>query len=347
MQQEDSTPGYQPAPGPEAPEPGREGLDPGRADDTALVVQTEPLHPEAAAWLAERCRLVRHDPAEPGFEALLDRADGLVIRTYTRVDEALLSRAPRLRVVGRAGVGLDNVDLDACARRGIRVVHTPDANTQAVVEFVFAILFDAIRPRRVLDSAVDAATWRALRAGLSAPRQLADLVVGVWGFGRIGSRVARAAAAFDARVLYHDLLDIPADRRSGAEPVPREELLERADVLTLHVDGRASNRGMLGAAELARMRDDAILINAARGFIVDTEALAEWLRAHPAAKALLDVHEREPFPSDSPLLALPNARLTPHIAAATEPANRAMSMVVQDVWHALRETRAPDRSQPR
>lgn len=340
MLQEDSTLGH-------PREPGREAPDPGRADDTALVVQTEPLHPDAAAWLGERCRLVRHDPAEPGFDALLERADALVIRTYTRVDDALLSRALRLRVVGRAGVGLDNVDLDACARRGIRVVHTPDANTQAVVEFVFAILFEAIRPRRVLDSAVDAATWRALRSGLSAQRQLADLTFGVWGFGRIGSRVAHAAAAFGADVLYHDLLDIPLDKRSGAEAVPRDELLAKADVLTLHVDGRASNRGMVGAAELARMRGNAILINAARGFIVDTEALAAWLRAHPGATALLDVHEQEPFPPDSPLLGLPNARLTPHIAAATDPANRAMSMVVQDVWRALLETRAPDRCQPR
>ena len=304
--------------------------------DRPLVVQTEALHPDAVAWLGERCRLVRCEPEAPGFEALLAGADGLVIRTYTRVDDALLKRAPRLRVIGRAGVGLDNVDVAACERRGVRVVNTPDANTGAVVEYVFAMLLDVLRRRVVLDDAVDAAGWRTLRAELgAASREIGALTLGIWGFGRIGSRVGRVAEALGARVIFHDLLDVPDDRRGGARPVSRDGLLELADVVTLHVDGRSENRGLVGADALGRMRPGAILVNAARGFVVDEAALVAWLRANPAACAILDVHATEPVPPDSALLGLPNALLTPHIGAATEVANRAMSMVVRDVWEVL------------
>lgn len=115
----------------------------------------------------------------------------------------------------------------------------------------------------------------------------------------------------------------------------RDGLLELADVVTLHVDGRSENRGLVGADALGRMRPGAILVNAARGFVVDEAALVAWLRANPAACAILDVHATEPVPPDSALLGLPNALLTPHIGAATEVANRAMSMVVRDVWEVL------------
>ena len=301
-----------------------------------LVIQTERLHEESAAWLAERCTLVRAAPGEPAFEQSIGRAQALVVRTYTRVDAPLLARAPALRVVGRAGVGLDNIDVDACRARGIDVVYTPDANTTAVVEYVFALLFDALRPRAHLREPVTTARWAELRRELSAPRQLADLTLGVYGLGRVGSHVARAGAAFGMRVLFHDLLDIPEDARSGATPVTRDSLLADSDVLTMHVDGRASNRNLLSAEAFARMKPDAVFVNTSRGFTVDAAALAEWLRAHPHAYALIDVHQPEPFQADYPLLGLPNARLSPHIAAATVTADRKMSRVVEEVWRALR-----------
>jgi phosphoglycerate dehydrogenase-like enzyme len=300
-----------------------------------LVIQTERLHDESAAWLAERCTLVRAAPGEPAFEESIISAQALIVRTYTRVDTALLERAPALRVVGRAGVGLDNIDVAACRVRGIEVVYTPDANTTAVVEYVFALLFDALRPRVHLQEAVTQTRWAELRRELSAPRQLADLTLGVYGFGRVGSSVARAGAAFAMRVLYHDLLDIPETARFGATPVTREILLAECDVVTVHVDGRASNRKLLNADAFARMKPDVVFVNTSRGFIVDAEALSVWLTAHPDAQALLDVHEQEPFGEDYPLLGLANAQLSPHIAAATVTADKRMSRVVHEVWRVL------------
>jgi phosphoglycerate dehydrogenase-like enzyme len=305
-------------------------------DQRPLVIQTEHLDEACAAWLAERARVERcGSEEEPRFSRLLEQAEGLAIRTYTKVDAALLARAPRLRVVGRAGVGVDNVDLAACAARGITVVNTPAANVRAVVEYVTAVLFDAIRPRVFIDRALDVRDWKTLRSELIAPKQASELTLGIYGLGQIGSQVARVGAALNMRVIYHDLVEIPSERRHGAVPVSRDELLASADVLTIHVDGRRSNRGLIGAEALSRLKPDVVLINAARGFVIDAAAMAEFLRAHPAATAILDVHDPEPFGGDYPLLGLPNARLSPHIAAATAPAHRNMSWVVRDIWRVL------------
>ncbi|MFT3687204.1 MAG: NAD(P)-dependent oxidoreductase [Phycisphaerales bacterium] len=300
-----------------------------------LVIQTEHLDTGPAAWLAERCELVKKGSGEPGFDDLLSRADGLVIRTYTTVDAAMLAKAPRLKVVGRAGVGLDNVDLTACRGRGVTVCNTPDANSTAVVEYLFALILDAKRPRVSLGQPVSPAEWKRLRAENQAPRQLSELTLGIWGMGRIGTRVARVAAALGMRVVYNDLLEIPVERRSGAEAVSAAELCERADVLTIHVDGRKSNRGLLGGTAFGRMKRDVLFVNAARGFIVDAGALAGFLKANASAQAVLDVHEPEPFGADYPPLGLTNARLLPHLASCTATAQTNMSWVVRDVWRVL------------
>lgn len=309
---------------------------PARGAARALVIQTENLDEAAAAWLAERCEVVRCAPEEGArFGESLGRAEGLVIRTYTKVDGSMLAKAPRLRVVGRAGVGVDNVDLAACAARGVVVVNTPAANTRAVVEFVTALMLDALRPRTALDHALDVKEWKQVRQGQIAPRQLSDLTLGIYGFGKIGSQVARVGAALDMRVIYHDLVEIPAEIRAGGEPVPRERLLAESDVLTVHVDGRHSNRGLIGVEAFAMMRGGVVFINTSRGHVLDGGPCAAFLRSHPAALALLDVHEPEPFGPDYPLLGLPNARHFPHIGAATASAHRAMSWVVRDVWRVL------------
>jgi phosphoglycerate dehydrogenase-like enzyme len=300
-----------------------------------LILQTEHIDPAAAAWLAERARVVACPSDDPRFGAMLAEADGLLLRTYTRVDEALLARAPRLKVVARAGVGLDNVDVAACTRRGVRVVSTPGANTRAVVELVFAFLLDALRPRVFLDRALEPGAWKDLRKELQAPRQLCDLTLGIIGLGRVGSAVARVAAAMEMRVVYHDLVEIPTANRAGAEPVAFAELLAQSDIVSLHVDVRPGNRHLIGAAQLGACKPDCIIVNTSRGFVVDAAALAAFLRVNPAASAILDVHEPEPFGHDYPLLGLPNAHLSPHIGAATATANRNMSWVVRDLWRVL------------
>lgn len=299
------------------------------------VLQTEHLDETCRAWLAERCTVIESAPEDPGFDDALARADGLIIRTYTTVDTSLLERSPRLRVVGRAGVGLDSIDVAACRARRIEVVHTPDANTRAVAELVLAVILDDLRPRVALTTAPPLADWKALRAALIGSRQLSDLTVGILGLGRVGRAVAAALAPLAARVLYHDLVDIPAAARAGAEPVSRPALLAAAEILTIHVDARPANRHLVDAPFLDRCRADVLLINTARGFVVDPVALAAFLRWHEDARAVLDVHDPEPFAAEYPLLDLPNARLTPHIGAATETAHRNMSWVVRDVWRVL------------
>ncbi len=301
-----------------------------------LIIQTEHLDSAAAAWLAERAEFVRCAPEDDGFDELLARASALLVRTYTDVGPELLDRAPALRVVGRAGVGLDNIDLDACAERGVRVVYTPDANSVAVVELVVAFLFDALRPRVFLDTALPRDQWKSLRTELLAPTQLSEITLGILGFGRIGSRLARSTRGLVGRVIYHDLRTIPEGDRAGAEPVSAEQLYARSDALSIHIDSRRANRHAIGSAQLALMRGDSVLINASRGFVLDHAALAEKLRATPTMRAMLDVHDPEPITSDNPLLGLDNAHLSPHIAASTALAHANMSRVVEDVWRVLR-----------
>ena len=301
-----------------------------------LVIQTEHLDDEAAQWLSERCDFekIAYDD-EPNFSMALKSASGLVVRTYTQVNAALLDKAPALKVVGRAGVGLDNFDLAACAKRGVAVVHTPDANTRAVVEYVWALLLDATRPRAFLEGALEPARWHEVRGEFKAARQLCQLTLGIYGLGRVGSGVARVAQALNMRVIYHDLREIPVAARYGAEPVSAARLLEEADALSIHVDGRKANRGLLGAEALGRMKGDVIFVNTSRGFVVQNHALAEFMIAHPGACALLDVHEPEPFDATYPLLEIENIHLAPHIASATDLAHANMSWVVKDVWRVL------------
>ncbi len=314
--------------------------------DRATVIQTEHLAREAAEWISRRHRLVVCPATDPAFGAALAEASALVVRTYTVVDAPLLAAAPVLRVVGRAGNGLDNIDVAACRARGVEVVYTPDANTQAVVEYVIGLLAGALLQPRPLTEPVDAKRWAALRTDTRGRRQMSELVLGILGLGRIGKRLAAAARAIRfARVLYNDLEAVPPRARHGAAEVPVERLFAESDVVSIHVDGRRSNRHFVDGALLGRMKPGVILINTSRGFVVDSLSLADFLRGHPEALALLDVHEREPFPGDYPLLGLPNARLYPHLAASTRQADLAMSWVVRDVAAVL-EGRAPRHPAP-
>jgi D-3-phosphoglycerate dehydrogenase len=301
-----------------------------------IVVHTEDLDSVAVSWLAERCEVVRCPFTDTdALSEILPRADALIVRTYTCVDESLLCRAPKLRVVARAGVGLDNVDVPACRARGVEVVYTPDANGSAVVELVFAQMLDALRPRVYLENAIEAPRWSELRRELIGTRQLEGLTLGILGLGRVGTRVARVARAFGMRVLFHDIREIAPTVREGALSSSQAELLRESHVLTIHVDGRPANRHLIDARALSQVRPDVLLINASRGMVVDHSALGTFLRANPGATAMLDVHDPEPIDASHPLLGLPGAHLTPHIGAATTRAHLNMSWVVRDVWRVL------------
>ena len=315
--------------------------------DRPLVIQTETLEPQAQTWLAERARLEVCAYDDSRLLELLPDAEGLVVRTYTRVNRSMLDLAPKLKVVGRAGVALENIDIAACRARGVEVVHTPAANTQAVVEFVLCLLLDALRPRVFLDGPLEGEAWHAARRDLQGECHLADLDVGILGFGRIGSRVGCALSALGCRVRYHDIVEIPPEGRHGCEPVSLDELQRSSQVLSVHIDWREGNHHFVNADFLDALRPDCIVVNTSRGLAIDPGALARWLAANPKARALLDVHDpHEPLDAGYPLLGVPNAHLAPHIAAATSPARLNMSWVVQGVVAVLegREPRyrAPD-----
>ena len=299
------------------------------------ILLTEHLSAEAKAWLRQRCEVIECSHRDVRFEAELARADGLIVRTYTLVDDALLAKAPRLRVVGRAGVGTDNIDVEACQRRGIPVIFTPDANTQAVVEYTLMLLLDAIRPPLEVREALTPEQWEALRADAPLARQLSEMTIGILGLGRIGKRLAKALAAIGSRVIYHDVIEVPPETRYGAEPVSAERLFAESDAVSVHIDNRPSNRRFVSDRLLKMMKPKAILINTSRGFVLDAAALARFLLANPEAIAMLDVHDPEPFGPDDPLLGVPNARLYPHLAARTVDAMANMSWVVRDVWKVL------------
>jgi phosphoglycerate dehydrogenase-like enzyme len=298
---------------------------------SSVILVTERIAPASLAWLRECAQVVEAAPGTPAFAQWAPAAQGLVVRTYTTVDGNLLERLPALRVVGRAGVGLDNIDQEACARRGIAVVNTPDANTQAVVEYVTSIVGAAIRPLEFLSRPLSLPEWEALRSRSIAPLQMSEMTLGILGLGRIGSRVAQVASAIGFRVIYNDIAAVVPPAGIAPKRVECADLFAHSDVISLHVDGRASNRRFVGERCLRSMKPTATLINTSRGMVIDEGALAQFLRAHTEARAYLDVHEPEPFTADSPLLGLPNAFLAPHLASRTRAAIDAMSWVVREV----------------
>jgi D-3-phosphoglycerate dehydrogenase len=304
--------------------------------DLPLVLVTEGLDPAPLAWLRARARVVEAAPNSPAFDAALPAAAGMVVRTYTRVDAALLARCPGLRVVGRGGVGLENIDVAACRARGVEVVYTPDANTLAVGDFVIGLVLQLVRPRASFrDRALDPAEFKRVRDAVRGA-QLNELTVGVLGMGRIGRRVGHIAAnGFGARVIYNDLLDVRPHLTFPAAAVDKPTLFREADVVTLHVDMRPGNARLVGAPELALMKPTAVLINASRGEVLDAAALAAAAREKRIAGAAVDVFDPEPPGPDCPLLGLDNVLLTPHVAARTHTAMENMGWVARDVVDVL------------
>jgi len=306
-----------------------------------FVLVTEPLDPRPLAWLSERARVVQCSHELPEFADHLRSADGLIVRTYTRVDERLLDGAPRLKVVGRGGVGLDNIDIPACRRRGVQVVFTPDANTLAVGDFVFGAVLQLLRPWFPFKARAYApAEWKQIRAR-QAGRQLNEMTIGILGMGRVGRRVGHiAAGGFGMNVIYNDLLDVSAHLAFRATSVDKATLYRDAEVLTIHVDMRPGNEHLLNADALAMMKRDAILVNMSRGEVLDAHALSDALRRGHLSGAVLDVYAPEPPPADFPLLGLDNVILTPHLASRTKSAMENMSWVVRDIIEVL-EHRPP------
>jgi len=298
------------------------------------VVITEFMDEAAVASLAARFD-VSYDatlvdrPME--LKALLADADAVVVRNKTQVDAELLAAAPRLKVVGRLGVGLDNVDMLGCKARSIEVIPATGANALAVAEYVIGTAMLLLRGVYASTDAVAEGAWP--RAALSNGREIAGKTLGVVGFGSIGRLAGRLArslgmsvAAFDSQIRA----DAPIWREESAMPMALDDVLRTADVVTLHVPLTPETRGLLGAVKLALMKPDAILINTARGGVVDEAALAAALKSGKLGGAALDVFEDEPLPAGSPLAGCPNLILTPHVAGVTRESNVRVSTLIAD-----------------
>jgi phosphoglycerate dehydrogenase-like enzyme len=307
-----------------------------------LVLVTEGSDAKPLEWLKERARVVEIAYDDPEFGRVLREAEGMVVRTYTKVNAALLAQAPKLRVVGRGGVGLENIDLKACRARGVEVVYTPDANTIAVGDFVFGYALQLLRPWNVFRERVyNPKEFKRIRNTVRG-RQLNELTIGILGMGRVGKRVGQIAAnGFGMRVIYNDILDIPPSSLSfAATSVDKPTLYRESDILSLHVTMLPGNENLVGREQLAMMKPSAILINTSRGEVLDAAALREAILNKRLAGAALDVFHPEPPGEDFPLLGLENVLLTPHLAARTFTALENMSWVVRDVVEVLDGRRA-------
>jgi glyoxylate reductase len=259
----------------------------------------------------------------PGRDELLARApqlDGLLSLLTDPVDAELIEAAPRLRAISNYAVGVDNVDLEAAASRGIPVGNTPDVLTDTTADLAVALMLGISRHLVEGDAYVRRGEWRTWETGLLLGHDLHGSTVGIVGFGRIGQAVGGRLEGFGCKILHTS--------RSGG--VPLEELLDRSDFVTLHPPLTSETRGLIGDEALARMKPTAYLVNTARGPIVDSEALGRALHAGGIAGAALDVTDPEPLPGDHPLLGAPNLLVLPHLGSATEATRARMSDMAVD-----------------
>jgi len=255
------------------------------------------------------------------FDSVADRIDAILLRTATVTGEQI-DAAPRLRIIARHGVGTDSVDVDAATRRGIPVTITAQANSTSVAEHVFALLLAVTRRVAEANDGVRALGWAQTRAELVGS-ELSGSTLGILGFGRIGQRVARIAQGFGMNVIANDpIADEAVFAGAGAVRVSFDDLLQRSDVLSIHLPLTGSTRGLIGDSAMSSMPAGAVIINTARGGIVDEAALVAHIAAGHLGGAGLDVVEHEPLPADSALLGQPRIVVTPHLGGQTTQAMR-------------------------
>ena len=291
------------------------------------IIVADPIHPDGLARLESAPGITFEHPGNAPQGTLaerLKRADGLIVRG-TPVDEALLKDAKQLRVVCRHGVGYDLCDVPALTRRGIAMMITPEANAASVAEHTLMLMLAIARQIVPVSQGVRRGEWRV--KGQSATFELGGRAILIIGFGRIGTRVARLCTAFGMRVMVHDpYLPAGTIRGAGYEAVvDRDAGLAQADIVTMHVPANDATRGMVDATFLARMKAGAVLINTARGTLVDEPALEEALRSGHLAAAGLDVLRVEPMVQGHSLVSVEKLIVTPHVAASTAEGLRRMA----------------------
>ncbi len=310
-----------------------------------VIVVAERYSAGAEARLAACGELVVLDePTPETLRAAITGADALLVRSYAEVTADVLAAADRLQVIGRGGIGLDNIDLPAARARGITVVYTPQASTRSVAEHALGLMLAVERRIVAGDAAVRDGSFITFR-NAARYRELRDCTLGIVGMGRIGSLLGHLAArGLGMRVIYNDIRPVgPFDFE--ATPADKESLYAQADFVSLHIPLTRLTRGMIDAPALARFRPRGVLINTARGAVLDADAVAAALSNGQLGGAGLDVFAAEPLPTNHPLLSASNVVLTPHVAGRSIGARQAMDDVVDDVVAVL-EGRTPQYAAP-
>jgi D-3-phosphoglycerate dehydrogenase len=306
------------------------------------VLLYETMHAEGTMLLAEKCELVYAKSfEETHLITLVHDVDAIVIRANGAVSREIINAAPRLKVIGRHGVGLDGIDLAAAKERGIKVVYTPVANTESVAEHFFALALMLAKRMKQGDIAVRQGNWKARYELIGT--ELRGKTLGVLGFGRIGRQTARIGHyGFSMPVVYYDVIGYPdAEAELKAVRVPMEEVCRRADFISVNLPLLPATRGCINAGLISHMKTSAILMNMARGPIWKEADVLEALKTGRIAAAGADVFEEEPTPGSNPLFSMDNFVATPHMAAHTNEGMARMSLVARDVLAVL-EGRSPE-----
>ncbi len=275
------------------------------------------------------------DSSSDGFRIALADADCLVVRSATKVSRDMLSGSPRLKVVGRAGVGVDNIDLAAATEHGVAVLNSPAGNTVAAAELTMALILSVVRRVAEADRSMRAGKWeRAQLRGV----QLKDRTLGLVGAGRIGGEVAVRCRAFGMKVIVYDpYLTAGRAEDLGLALVDLDEVLRHGDIISLHVPLTDETHHLIDGDAISKMKTGAFVVNVSRGGVIDEEALALALIDGHLAGAALDVFESEPLSPESPLIALPNVVLTPHLGASTV---EAQELVAREIAESVRDALA-------
>src|SRR5579871_1879655 len=285
------------------------------------VLVSDPIAEAGIALLREVPGIevdVRLGVSPEALKAIIGEYDALAVRSETKVTADILANADRLQIIGRAGVGVDNIDVAAATQKGIVVVNSPDGNTLAAAELTIGLLLALARKIPQGDASLHSGKWERKKF---VGTELYGKTVGILGLGRIGSSVAERLKGFGVELIaYNPFVPEEATRRMGVEPVSLDDLLRRSDFISIHTPLNDDTRGLIGPAQFALMKDGVRIVNCARGGILDEAALAEALRSGKVAGAALDVFAKEPPDPDHPLLTLPNCVLTPHLGASTEEA---------------------------
>lgn len=302
------------------------------------VLLFEAIHRKGMDYLEkEGCEILFPEGfTEEALLKVVPAADGIVFRTRGYLSRRLMEAAPRLKVVGRHGVGMDNLDMEAATELGIWVVSTPEANSESVAELVLLLALSLARHVPQTVRALREHRWDDRNQFIG--QEIRGKTLGIVGLGRVGSTIARIwHRAFGCPVVFRDIVPKPEwEQALGARPMSLDEVLETADYVSLNVPLKADTRGMIGERELSLMKRTAFIINAARGAIWQEKAVTKALKEHWIAGAAADVFEEEPATRDNPLLSLENFIGTPHVAAHTQDAMQRMAMVVEDIVAVIR-----------